>query len=202
MIPKLCAVMLFIYALINLLMHEINIALFCFIVGIMLFYVGIRSEDNLKPKQKPTAPPVPSVPSPEPQEHWQRLQLEKPFKTITIKPVGITFDCMFSEFYESRQKVLSFTGEGTNIALRQYTYNGEPAIAIINADLNSDIGVVPRDKVEMVLDFIRKYDLVLVATDCDSFYPDDDNEDFDKEAEPIYTCKILIYAYKRNSENQ
>lgn len=177
---------------------EILGALFSYGLGIWLIMMGLRK----KAQPNNIAPPVPSVPSPEPQEHWQRLQLEKPFKTITIKPVGTTFDCMFSEFYESRQKVLSFTGEGTNIALRQYTYNGEPAIAIINADLNADIGVVPRDKVEMVLDFIRKYDLVLVATDCDSFYPDDDNEDSDKEAEPIYTCKILIYAYKRNSENQ
>lgn len=175
---------------------EILGALFSYGLGIWLIMMGLRKKTQPS-NAAPPVPNVPSVPSPESQEHWQRLQLEKPFKTITIKPVGITFDCIFSEFYETRQKVLSFTGEGTNLALRQYTYNGEPAIAIINADLNSDIGVVPRDKIEMVLDFIRKYDLVLVATDCDSFFPDDDNEDSDKEVEPIYTCKVLIYAYKR-----
>lgn len=186
-------ILLLVCAAIAVFLQDLLALWVCFILGIWLIMMGLRK----RPQPNNTAPPVPSVPRPEPQEPWQRLQLEKPFKTITIKPVGITFDCIFSEFYESRQKVLSFTGEGTNIALRQYTYNGEPAIAIINADLNSDIGVVPKDKVEMVLDFIRKYDLVLVATDCDSFFPDDNDENSDKEVEPIYTCKVLIYAYKR-----
>lgn len=189
---------LFIIGLIALSNFYISLAILCYIVGIWLLVKGLHMISARDSKQSvPPMPSAPSAPSSEPQEPWQRLQLEKPFKTITIKPVGITFNCMFSEFYESRQKVLSFTGEGTNIALRQYTHNGEPAIAIINADLNADIGVVPRDKIEMVLDFIKKYDLVLIATDCDSFYPDDDNEDSDKEVEPIYTCKVLIYAYKR-----
>lgn len=191
-------IVVIIFGLCALANAEILGALFSYGLGIWLIMMGLRE----KAQPNNTAPPVPSVPSPEPQETWQRWQLEKPFKAITIKPVGVTFDCIFSEFYETRQKVLSFTGEGTNLALRQYIYNGEPAIAIINADLNSDIGVVPRDKVEMVLDFIRKYDLVLVATDCDSFFPDDNDEDSDKEVEPIYTCKVLIYAYKRPEINQ
>lgn len=216
MIPKLCAVMLFVYALINLLMHEINIALFCFIVGIMLFYVGIRSEDNLKPKQKPTAPPTPTAPQqqatqpmsqPKPKPLWEIAGLSKPTRTLTIKVAGVTFGCKYSEGFSNRQDVLETVEDGDEVTFRQYSYKGSPAVALIHEPTDSDIGVVPADMVEKVLDYMNQYDVVGLIKDSDWFIPrDDDNDDFDslfdsdddnEEEKPIYICKVLICAYKR-----
>ena len=227
MIPKLCAVMLFIYALINLLMHEINIALFCFIVGIVLFYVGIRSEDNLKPKQKPTVPPqqtptqvtntpqqqaVQPMPQPKPKPLWETAGLSKPTRTLTIKVAGVTFGCKYSEGFSNRQDVLETVEDGDEVIFKQYNYKGRPAVTLIHEPTDSDIGVVPSDMTEKVLDYMNQYDVVGLIKDSDWFIPrDDDDDDFDslfnsddddEEEKPIYTCKVLLCAYKRNSEKQ
>jgi hypothetical protein len=140
--------------------------------------------------------PAPQPINTEPLEPWQELKLPEPFKTITIKPAGTTFECAFSQYYENRQDVLKFAGFGTKISFKQYTFKGEPAIALMYDALQSDIGNVPRDKVEMVTDFLRKYDCIGIVSESGSFFPESDDEE-SEYSEPIYYCKILLYAYKR-----
>jgi hypothetical protein len=172
----------------------------CFGFGAWFVILGMRS--NNKPQQQapqPQAPmpaPTPQPVNTEPLEPWQELKLPEPFKTITIKPAGTTFECSFSQIYENRQDVIKFAGFGTKISFKQYTFKGEPAIALMYDTLQSDIGNVPRDKVEMVSDFLRKYDCIGIVSESGSFFPESDDEE-SEYSEPIYYCKILLYAYKR-----
>jgi hypothetical protein len=181
----------------------------CFGFGAWLIILGMRS-NNSKQQTPPTGlnvpeqknvPPMPApAPQPintEPLEPWQELKLPEPFKTITIKPAGTTFECAFSQYYENRQDVLKFAGFGTKISFKQYTFKGEPAIALMYDALQSDIGNVPRDKVEMVTDFLRKYDCIGIVSESGSFFPESDDDEENEDSELIYYCKILLYAYKR-----
>ena len=180
MIPKLCAVMLFVYALINLLMHEINIALFCFIVGIMLFYVGIRSEDNLKPKQKPTK---------QKSNYW----------TLTFNAKGVTYECEHSERFTERQKVLSEAHQGDTVHLLQYEFKGKPAFALIHDGFNSDFGNVPADLVNQVLDMSQKYNITGKITKIGSFRRQigdylPDVPDYERSYQYTYWCEVKLIA--------
>lgn len=172
---------------------------FCFCFGIWLIIIGMRSNNTPKqqapPPQAPMPTPAPQPISTEPLEPWRELKLPEPFKTITIKPAGTTFECSFSQFYENRQDVLKFAGFGTKISFKQYTFKGEPAIALMYDALQSDIGNVPRDKVEMVTDFLRKYDCIGIVSESGSFFPESDDES--EDSKEIYYCRVLLYAYKR-----
>ncbi len=235
MIIYLCAIALFIYGLIaitNLAFHQ---TIICFVVGIWLFILGMRANKNLKPKQKPTTPPpaqptptaqpqqssgtnvpqqqsVPPIPQAKPKPLWEIAGLSKPARTLTIKVAGVTFGCKYSEGFSNRQDVLETVEDGDEVTFRQYNYKGRPAVALIHEPTDSDIGVVPADMVEKVLDYMNQYDVVGLIKDPDWFIPrdDDDNDDDfdslfnsdddDEEEKPIYICKVLLCAYKRNSE--
>ena len=235
MIIYLCAITLFIYGLIaitNLAFHQ---TIICFVVGIWLFILGMRANNNLKPKQKPTTPPTPTAPpqqaptqvtntpqqqaiqpmsQPKPKPLWETAGLSKPTRTLTIKVAGVTFECKYSEEFSNRQDVLETVEDGDEVTFRQYNYKGRPAVALIHEPTDSDIGVVPADMVEKVLDYMNQYDVVGLIKDSDWFIPrdDDDNDDDfdslfnsdddDEEEKPIYICKVLLCAYKRNSEKQ
>lgn len=233
MIPKICAVILFVYGLISITTLDFHVTLICFILGIWLFILGIRAENNLKPKQKPTAPPptqptptaqpqhasgtnvpqlqsFPPMPQPKPKPLWETAGLSKPTRTLTIRVAGVTFGCKYSEEFSNRQDVLETVEDGDEVTFRQYSYKGRPAVALIHEPTDSDIGVVPSDLTEKVLDYMSQYDVVGLIKNSDWFIPrDDDDDDFDslfnsddddEEEKPIYTCKVLLCAYKRNSE--
>lgn len=172
-------------------------------LGIYFFIKGFKTKKELIENSKKSMPESSANKQQkisEPMEPWQELKMPEPFKTITINPAGTTFKCDFSQFYENRQDVIKLTAFGTKVEFKQYTFKGEPAIALMHDTLHSDIGNVPRDKIEMVTDFLRKYDCVGIVCDKDEFYPDNDNDNFDNDdddIDPIYCFKIMLYAYKR-----
>lgn len=217
---------LFIIGLIALSNFYISLAILCYIVGIWLLVKGLHmisdrdSKQSVSPPQQQQASgtnvhqqqSVQPMPQPKPKPLWETAGLSKPTKTLTIKVVGVTFECMYSDEFSNRQDVLENVEDGDEVIFKQYNYKGRPAVALIHEPTDSDIGVVPADLTEKVLDYMNQYDVVGLIKDSDWFIPrDDDDDDFDslfnsddddEEEKPIYTCKVLLCAYKRNSEKQ
>lgn len=217
---------LFIIGLIVLSNFYISLAILCYIVGIWLLVKGLHmisardSKQSVPPQQPqqasgtnvPQQQSVPPMPQAKPKPLWEIAGLSKPARTLTIKVAGVTFGCKYSEEFSNRQDVLETVEDGGKVTFRQYNYKGRPAVALIHEPTDSDIGVVPSGMTEKVLDYMNHYDVVGLIKDSDWFIPrDDDNDDFDslfdsddddEEEKPIYTCKVLLCAYKRNSENQ
>lgn len=226
-------IVMLICAVIAVFLQDLLALWVCFILGIWLIMMGLRK----RPQPNNTAPPVPPqqtpaqvtstpqqqtvqpIPQPKPKPLWEIAGLSKPTKTLTIKVVGVTFGCKYSEEFSNRQDVLETVEDGDEVTFRQYNYKGRPAVALIHEPTDSDIGVVPSDMTEKVLDCMNQYDVVGLIKDSDWFIPrnddddddddfdslfnsDDDDDDEDEEEKPIYTCKVLLCAYKRNSEKQ
>lgn len=226
------ALSLFVIGLIALACFQPLATLVCYGLGIWLFIAGIQDIRKSKQEQTtqttqptPTAQPqqasgtnvpqlqsFPPMPQPKPKPLWETAGLSKPTRTLTIRVAGVTFGCKYSDDFSNRQDVLEIVEDGDNVIFKQYKYKGRPAVALIHEATDSDIGVVPADLTEKVLDYMNQYDVVGLIKDSDWFIPrddDDDDDDFDslfnsddddEEEKPIYTCKVLLCAYKRNSE--
>jgi hypothetical protein len=214
------ALSLFVLGLMALSEMQLLITLVFFCCGISLFIKGIQSlvEDRTKQTQPEQAQPPKAqdqTAPPPPLQLWEKAGLPKPTKTLTIKVAGVTFECLYPNTYYDRQDVLKTASNGDKIRFQQYTYKGHPAIALIHESTNSDIGVVPTEMTEKFLEYINQYDVVGLIKDYDWFTPrkkegNNEDEDFDdsvfsmepddeedEDEEEIYTCKVLLCAYKR-----
>lgn len=82
----------------------------------------------------------------------------------------------------SRQDLLKGITKRSKLTLEEFTYDGEPAIMVINKYNNLDIGVVPADDVEKIRPHLDKpYNLFFI----EKYYFDDDR----------CGIKLQFYAY-------
>ena len=71
----------------------------------------------------------------------------------------------------SRQDLLKGVGKRSKLTLEEFSYDGKPALMVINGYNNLDVGVVPADDVEKILPHLDKpYDLFYI----EKYYFDDE----------------------------
>lgn len=74
--------------------------------------------------------------------------------TYSFQAAGINHSCLFPSGRfkgRTRQFVLDKCHVGDAVYLRPYEWEGEPAFAIMSKKYDTDIGVVPADKIQLIL---------------------------------------------------
>ncbi|MBQ9607317.1 MAG: hypothetical protein IJV16_09130 [Lachnospiraceae bacterium] len=155
------------------------VAAICFAIGGVLVYFGIKS---IKNPQKPnnTVPVSASVPV---------KPAAPPAGTYTFQPTGTRFDCLFPiRGFGVRQRVLERSKIGDPVRLQVYEWEGVAAVAVINARIGADLGVVKKDQVSRVVDLITNYNVsgrIIKITD------------FDMNDKNYLSCEIRLEYYNR-----
>jgi len=83
-----------------------------------------------------------------------------PAGTYSFQAVGISFNCRFpsSRFKgRTRQFVLDKCRTGDPVSLKEYEWEGEPALAIMADKYETDIGVVPADQVTRIRKLLQDF---------------------------------------------
>lgn len=102
-------------------------------------------------------------------------------KTMTVKLVGVTFDCERAYGW-NRQDVLCGSSDNDVVSIEPYTRDGEPAYLVVDPVSGRDIGSLPAEVSEEYPNArIEGY-----LTGCGSFTPDDKDEE-------IYYSTVKIY---------
>lgn len=103
--------------------------------------------------------------------------LQKP--TYFVTGTGITHDCAFpSPRFKgrSRQFVLDKCKAWEPIYLKPYTWEGRPAYAIMSQKYDTDIGVIPADKVKTIQNKSKGADKIAgIITDIRIVNPDEED---------------------------
>jgi hypothetical protein len=85
-------------------------------------------------------------------------QTEKPEKTFSFQAAGFRFKCRFPNTrFDERQFILVRSHVGDSVSLRQYEWEGKPAIALISDKYGADLGVVPATHVNKILKLAEQY---------------------------------------------
>ena len=109
---------------------------------------------------------------------------------LIIQATGITHKCAFPSARfkgRSRQFVLDKCKVGDAVSLKLYTWKDDPAYAIMAVSFETDIGVVPADKVKTVSKFISQHKTSGVISDIHILNPDE--EDYRKQTK-IFSITI------------
>lgn len=84
-----------------------------------------------------------------------------PEKTFSFQAAGFRFKCRFPNTrFDERQFILVRSHVGDSVSLRQYEWEGKPAIALISDKYGADLGVVPASHVNTILKLTEKYDVI------------------------------------------
>ncbi|MBE6003764.1 MAG: hypothetical protein E7232_06710 [Lachnospiraceae bacterium] len=151
------------------------------LMGFVAFGLGIFLKKKIK---KPEPMQINSAIAPPPKP----VQVRQPDMTFSFKPVGSTFDCLYSDIYE-RQEVLERSGVGDTFHLTEYEWEGKPAFALIHDGMNADFAVVPAKLVKKVKDLYDNYHIIGHITKIGEMPKRDDY---------IFYCEVQLYCYKDN----
>lgn len=154
---------------------------FVILMGFGCFGLGIFLKKKMK-KPEPMPINLNTVPPAQP------VQVRQPDMTFSFKPVGSTFDCLYSDIYE-RQEVLERSGVGDTFHLTEYEWEGKPAFALIHDGMNADFAVVPAKLVKKVKDLYDNYHIIGHITKIGEMPKRDDY---------IFYCEVQLYCYKDN----
>lgn len=116
-----------------------------------------------------------------------------PAGTYSFQAVGITHGCSFpsSRFKgRSRQFVLDKCRTGDPVSLKEYDWNGSPALAIMAEKYGTDIGVVPADQVNRIRKLRQEYEVQGRISDIRILNPDE--EDYQK-IRKIFDVELSYY---------
>lgn len=117
-----------------------------------------------------------------------------PAGTYSFQGTGISFNCRFpsSRFKgRPRQFVLDKCRTGDPVSLKLYEWEGAPALAIMANKYETDIGVVPADKVGRIRKLMEKYREVKgKITDIRILNPDE--EDY-RKIRKIFDVELSYY---------
>ena len=79
-------------------------------------------------------------------------------ETFTFEVTGVTHECRFSPKGRQRQDVMDDIHIGDSVYLKQYEWQGKPALAVMSPKTSEDIGVAPKGCVKSILSLTGKYD--------------------------------------------
>jgi len=115
-----------------------------------------------------------------------------PLGTFTFQLAGVTHNCRFPDGSLSRVTTISRSRVGDTVMLRQYEWEGKPAIAVISPRArNYDIGVVPANKVSTVCKLMDHYNTAAKIVSI---------EPFQYRGDSYKNCDVMIEYYERVTE--
>ena len=111
-----------------------------------------------------------------------------PIKTKSLTVTGTRYECLYpNRGISSRQAAIRRSKIGDPVSLKEYDYQGDPAIAVLNDQLGCDVGVVKNNQYKKtILNAMKKYDTRGEIIDISTFGEDDD-----------YICQIRIDCYDK-----
>ena len=115
-----------------------------------------------------------------------------PVKSKTLTVTGIRYECLYpNKGIFHRQGALRRSKLGDPVSLREYDYQGDPAIAVINDRLGCDVGVVKNNQYKKtILNTMKKYDTRGEIIDLRVFGEDEE-----------FICQIRIDCYDKEIDN-
>lgn len=113
-----------------------------------------------------------------------------PVQTYTFQLTGPLHNCRFPDSRLSRQQTISKSRIGDAVVLTKYEWEGEDAVAIINRRLGYDIGVVPADRVDAVVNLMNSYDVFGEIVNIDTF---------EYKGATKKHCEVTLKCYSKSS---